>query len=71
MPIYEYKCSDCGNIFEILTTSSDDTAKEVQCNKCKSAKVKKVISAGSFRLTSGVAQPSVPASGCGGRSGFS
>ena len=37
------------NIFEILTTSSKDTEK-VQCSKCNSEKVIKVISAGSFRL---------------------
>ncbi len=54
MPIYEYKCNDCGNIFEILTTSSDD-AEKIQCSKCKSEKVNKVISAGSFKLSSGIA----------------
>ncbi|MGB3221725.1 MAG: zinc ribbon domain-containing protein [Desulforhopalus sp.] len=68
MPIYEYKCSECGNIFEVLTTSSKDTEK-AQCDKCKSDKVKKVISAGSFRLTSGIS--SAPPAGCGGKSGFS
>ncbi len=70
MPIYEYKCSDCGHIFEILTTSSDDAGK-VQCSKCKSDKVAKIISAGSFRRTSGMSLPSAPASGCGGKSRFS
>jgi putative FmdB family regulatory protein len=68
MPIYEYKCSECGNIFEILTTSSNDEEK-VQCDKCESERVKKVISAGSFRLTSGIS--SAPPAGCAGKSGFS
>lgn len=70
MPIYEYKCNDCGNIFEILTTSSN-VVEKIQCSKCKSEQVDKVISAGSFRLTSGTSFPSASASGCGGKSGFS
>ena len=70
MPIYEYKCSDCGNIFEILTTSSDN-AEKVHCNKCNSDDVTKIISAGSFRHTSGMSLPSAPAAGCGGGSRFS
>ncbi len=70
MPIYEYKCSDCNSIFEVLTTSSKD-AEKVQCNKCKSEKVSKVLSAGSFRLNSAPSIPSCSSSGCGGKSGFS
>ena len=70
MPIYEYQCKDCDNIFEILTTSSKISEK-IQCNKCKSAKVNKVISAGSFRLNPGTSLPSAPSLGCAGKSGFS
>lgn len=41
MPIYEYKCDDCGDIFEELV--STDT-KAVPCPKCESSKVHKLIS---------------------------
>jgi putative FmdB family regulatory protein len=73
MPIYEYKCNDCDHIFEIITTSSKADEK-VQCSKCKSEKVNKLMSAGSFRLNSGSSlpsAPSVPSLGCAGKSGFS
>jgi putative FmdB family regulatory protein len=70
MPIYEYMCNDCDNVFEILTTSSKVTEK-VQCSKCKSEKVTKVMSAGSFRLNSGTSLSSAPSLGCAGKSGFS
>jgi putative FmdB family regulatory protein len=70
MPIYEYKCNGCGEIFEILTTSSSNAGK-VQCSKCQSEQVQKVISAGSFRLGSGLSAPSAPPAGCRGKSGFS
>ena len=70
MPIYEYKCNDCDNIFEILTTSSKPEDK-VQCSKCKSDKITKLISTGSFKLNSGTGLSSAAPSGCGGKSGFS
>ena len=41
MPIYEYKCDDCGDIFEELVSSGTET---VPCPKCKSPKVHKLIS---------------------------
>ncbi len=71
MPIYEYKCDDCKNIFEVLATSKSDTENPT-CSKCSSKKVKKTISASSFRISSGGS--SVPAgalSGCSTKSGFS
>jgi len=43
MPLYEYKCTDCSNDFEILQYSYKDTA--VVCPDCGST-AEKVISAG-------------------------
>jgi len=71
MPIYEYKCSDCKANFEILVNKSDDE-KDIKCTKCGSNKIKKTISASSFRISSG--RSSIPAgalSGCSSKSGFS
>ncbi len=42
MPIYEYKCEDCGNEFEKLVSMSAET--NPQCPKCKSEHVKKKMS---------------------------
>ena len=70
MPIYEYKCNDCGQIFEILTTSSSN-AEPPQCHNCQSTKVNKIISAGSFRSASGTPLPAATRAGCACKSGFS
>jgi putative FmdB family regulatory protein len=70
MPIYEYKCSACDRIFEILTTSG--TKEEgVQCRYCQSDKVNKIMSSGSFRRGSGTSLPVGGPTGCGNKSGFS
>ena len=48
MPIYEYKCQDCGSIFEHFQKISD---KDIDvCKVCSKRKVKKLISSSGFRL---------------------
>lgn len=43
MPLYEYVCKDCHRKFDkILTVHEHDIAK-IQCPKCASARVEKVI----------------------------
>jgi putative FmdB family regulatory protein len=70
MPIYEYKCSACGSIFEILSTScSHDEV--VQCRNCQSRKVNKIMSASSFRRGFGTPLPAAAPASCGNKSGFS
>ncbi len=71
MPIYEYRCDQCRNLFEILATSTT-VGGEISCPKCGSPKVKKTISASSFRISSGgSAIPSGALSGCAAKGGFS
>ncbi len=47
MPIYEYKCSKCGEVFEAFQKINDNPL-----NKCKfcSGKVERLISQSSFQL---------------------
>ncbi|NOR11323.1 MAG: zinc ribbon domain-containing protein [Desulfovibrionaceae bacterium] len=73
MPIYEFRCQDCNKFFEsILKSSSHAALTEVVCPECGSKKVKKTISASSYRLSSGSSSiPSGALSGCSSRSGFS
>lgn len=71
MPIYEYRCQDCKKLFEALV-SSHAKADDVSCTACGSAKVKRTISASSFRLASGSSSiPSGALSGCSSKGGFS
>jgi len=51
MPIYEYICANCGHDMEVIQKMSDDPLKK--CPECKKKKLKKQISAGSFRIHGG------------------
>ena len=51
MPIYDYKCSNCGHQVEIIQKISDKPLKI--CPKCGKSNLKKLISAPSFRLKGG------------------
>lgn len=50
MPIYEFKCNECGNKFEMLR-SVGDHRKDLQCPKCESKKVQKIFSVVSSIVT--------------------
>jgi len=43
MPIYEYRCDDCGKISEFLLTKREGTFIP-QCKRCKSKKMSRVLS---------------------------
>jgi len=43
MPIYEYRCDDCGKISEFLLIKTDKNFVP-QCNRCKSKKMSRVLS---------------------------
>jgi len=47
VPIYEYKCSKCGKVFEIIQKISDEPLS--RCKFCK-GKVERLISNSSFQL---------------------
>lgn len=48
MPIYEYACEKCKSEFEVEQRITDDPVKS--CPKCRSRKVKRLISRTSFVL---------------------
>ena len=49
MPIYEYKCSNCGHQFEKIQKFSDQPLKK--CPDCDKKTLNKLISSPSFRLS--------------------
>jgi putative FmdB family regulatory protein len=51
MPIYDYGCEKCGNEFEVEQRITDDPIRT--CPKCRSRKVKRLISRTSFVLKGG------------------
>ncbi|MBL7215630.1 MAG: zinc ribbon domain-containing protein [Phycisphaerae bacterium] len=58
MPIFEYKCPECGFINEVLVKSSD--TKPPACPKCGSRKTEKQFST----FAAVVKEPAPPASNC-------
>lgn len=43
MPIYEYRCEDCGKISEFLQIRTDEVF-DFQCKRCKGKKMSRVLS---------------------------
>jgi putative FmdB family regulatory protein len=65
MPIYEYRCQDCGAEFEELTGSSNGRAK-VTCRACESRRVTRLLSAFAVGAAPQAAAPEPgPCGGCG------
>lgn len=48
MPIYEYKCEKCGHTLEVIQKLSDEPL--TFCPVCQENALKKLLSAGSFRI---------------------
>ena len=48
MPIYEYKCDDCGEAFEVFLSIKAPPVKK--CTHCKSSNIRKLVSNCSFQL---------------------
>ena len=49
MPIYEYKCSDCGHLMDALQGVNDPPLTD--CPACSGTNLKRLISAPNFRLS--------------------
>ena len=50
MPVYEYECSDCKNVFEVQQKMADKPL--TVCTECNGS-LKKIISSSSFQLKGG------------------
>lgn len=62
MPIYEYKCEDCGEINEFLVFGKSE---ELLCKSCKSKNLAKLISAHNTASSSSDFMGNMPGSCCG------
>lgn len=54
MPIYEYRCEECGRSFEKLRKAAD-ADRELECPYCNSEEVRRLLS--SFATGGGCAAP--------------
>ena len=59
MPIYEYKCDDCGSYSEILVKNRAN-ASSVSCPDCDSGNLEKLISAPGAVMVRGGSSAAMP-----------
>jgi putative FmdB family regulatory protein len=68
MPIYEYKCDDCGTKFEKLVRRSDDAA-ALECPSCGEKHLTQELSTFAAQVSNGGSKaaemPSCPSGRCG------
>jgi len=67
MPIFEFRCTECGHLFEKLFRSSDEGV-DLSCPECKSETIERVMSRSSYAMGVGPGgkQPKITAKSCGG-----
>jgi len=66
MPIFEFRCLDCGNLFEKLFMGSDEKV-DLNCPKCQSETLERVVSKTNYSMSVGPGgnQPKITAKACG------
>ncbi len=62
MPIFEFKCRNCGKLFEVLFMSRDEKP-DIRCPACSSKKSDKVLSVFSGKVEN-TSLPADPCSSC-------
>lgn len=65
MPIYEYQCKECNEVFETIT--STNSSEKVTCTKCGSDQLQKLIS----QIGKKISGPGAETQTCIPRGGFS
>jgi len=69
MPFYEYRCDECGEVFEKMLRFSE-SAENATCPKCESPFTHKKISRVASFVNTGQGTAGSTASNCAPRGGF-
>ncbi|MCD6306627.1 MAG: zinc ribbon domain-containing protein [Deltaproteobacteria bacterium] len=66
MPIFEFRCTACGEVFEKLLMGSDVDA-DMTCPKCKCETIERVLSRTNYAMGVGPGgkQPKITSRSCG------
>jgi putative FmdB family regulatory protein len=59
MPIYEFRCTECGNIQEFLITGKSEEL-EIKCKECEGEVLERVLSTVSYAMGSSKGNDSGP-----------
>jgi putative FmdB family regulatory protein len=71
MPMYDYRCKNCGEVFEELVFSSNTSDEEIKCPKCGQNKSERLLSAPMISTGGSSNNRSTSSSSGCGSSGFS
>lgn len=71
MPMYDYRCKNCDEVFEELVFSSDASDEEIECPKCGQNQSERLLSAPMISTGGSSNGVSTSSSGGCGHSGFS
>ncbi len=65
MPIFEFRCLECTNLFEKMFLSSDERA-DIECPECRSMSFERVVSKTSYLMgmRSGGSKPKITSKTC-------
>lgn len=59
MPIYEFRCAQCGHVQELLLTSSSEQM-ELKCKECQGEDLERILSRVSYAMGSSAGEASSP-----------
>jgi putative FmdB family regulatory protein len=65
MPIYEFRCLGCGNVFELLKLKKESEEAAMKCPKCKSEEVERILSTVNTIVSSGGKRSTQTVKSCG------
>ena len=67
MPIFEFRCAECGKEFEKLLMNSDEQV-DLACPECKGEALERVVSRTNYSIGVGPGgnQPKITSKSCGG-----
>ena len=65
MPIFEFRCLECGNVFEKIFMSSNEKV-DLECPECKAAVCERVVSRTHYTMGAGPGgnQPKITEKSC-------
>jgi putative FmdB family regulatory protein len=55
MPIFEFRCMKCGNVFEKIFLKSEENV-ELECSECRSQSLERVVSRTSHVMARGAGE---------------
>jgi putative FmdB family regulatory protein len=58
MPIFEFKCTNCGEFIEVLVMGSSGDEEEIRCPKCDSQSFERVLSVSNHSMGGSVSSSS-------------